>query len=91
MAWMIGKTSSGATLRCAPLSERTKPSGKSGVGQQHAPTARRIEFQLGQNGPMTAKALTSALSKPIDRAEIEAPDPSIEAIPPEMMLESKHA
>ena len=40
---------------------------------------------------MIAKALTSALSKPIDRTEIEAPDPSIEAIPSEMTLESKHA
>jgi len=35
------------------------------------------------NGPKIAEALTSALSKPTD--------PSIEAIPPERTLESKHA
>jgi hypothetical protein len=40
---------------------------------------------------MIAKALTSALSKAIGRTEIEASDPSIEAIPSEMTLESKHA
>jgi hypothetical protein len=40
---------------------------------------------------MIAKSLTSALLKPIDQTEIEAPDPSIVAIPSEMTLESKHA
>ena len=43
------------------------------------------------NGPIVAKALTSVLSKAIDRTEIEASDPSIKTIPSEMTLESKHA
>jgi hypothetical protein len=46
---------------------------------------------LPPDGPKSAKVLTSALSEPIDRAEFEVPDASIEAIPPEMTLESTHA
>jgi hypothetical protein len=40
---------------------------------------------------MIAKALTSALSEPIDWIEIEASGPPIAAIPSETTLESKHA
>jgi len=39
---------------------------------------------------MIAEALTSVLSEPTDRIEIEAPDPPITATPSETTLESKH-